>query len=91
MNLDSMTAEELIKFHNETKAHPVKFARANFAGKPGAVAAARDLANYAINLAVSLELRAENKIERADMYLEICQNIRQNFLPEYALPYLGTV
>jgi hypothetical protein len=90
MNLDAMNTEELMRFASETKAHPVKFARVNFPSKLGAVAAARDLAAYAVNRACLLESTGKN-VRDEEHYKAVCANIRQNFLPDYALPYLGAV
>ncbi len=87
--LEQMTNEELMRFHDETRAHPVKAARRLFDGLPvGAVAAARDLAHYAANLATAKSLQAEEQTAEADVYRQICQRIRAD-LPEYALPLLG--
>ena len=89
MNLNTMTPEELHKFHEQVKAHPIRFAKKSLGGKYRAVAAARDLANYALNRARLLESEQVNNTIAADNYAKICENIRVKFLPDYALQFLG--
>jgi hypothetical protein len=84
--LHQMTSDELMQFYNEARSHPRLVAKELLDNKPGSVAAARDLAHYAANLATAKSLPEDS--DGRQKYLAICGRIRQD-LPDYALPCLG--
>lgn len=76
MIFDSMTPDDLVQFHNRARLHPVKTSRELFPQKfIGCVRATRDIAHYAMNKAVAMELRAAGDIETARSYEAICDRI----------------